>query len=65
MATWKANTNCLLARTKLCGDGASEAGKRRQGQRREEYRNKKEMDAVWRAELSGKSIVRKGRFWLE
>ena len=65
LASWKANTNCLLARTNLCGEGVSEAGKRRHWQKLEELKMRKEMDANFRAQMTGRSIVRKGRFWLD
>ena len=65
LATWKANTNCLLSRTTLCGDGATEAGKRRQWQRVEEEKMRREKEAVWRARVSGHHIVRRGRFFLD
>jgi len=31
----------------------------------EEFKNRREMQAVWRAEVSGHNVVRKGRFWLD
>ena len=65
MACWKANTNCLLSRITLCGDGVSEAAKRRRWQRFEEDRMKREREAVWRAKVSGHNIIRKGRFMLD
>ena len=65
LATVKANMVCMLSRLSLTGDGASEAGKRRQWQRREEDLMHRERQAVWQARISGHSIVRKGKFWLK
>ena len=65
LACWKANTNCLLSRITLCGDGVSAAAKRRRWQRFEEDRMKREKEAVWRAKVSGHNIIRKGRFMLD
>ena len=66
-ATVKANTDCLFSRLSLVGDGAMAAGKRRSWQRREEYLMKREQESVWRCMVSGRSrsVVRKGRFWLD
>ena len=65
LATVKANMACMLSRLSLTGDGVSEAGKRRQWQRREEDLMHRERQAVWQARISGHSLVRKGRFWLD
>ena len=65
LATVKANMACMLSRLSLTGDGASDAGKRRQWQRREEDLMNRERQANWQARISGHSIVRKGRFWLD
>ena len=53
LATVKANMACMLSRLSLTGDGASEAGKRRQWQRREEDLMNRERQAVWQARISG------------
>jgi len=47
------------------GDGASAAGKRRSWQRREEELMNRERQSVWRALVSGQSVIRRGRFWLK
>ena len=64
LATVKANTVCMLSRVSLTGDGASDAGKRRQWQRREEDLMFRERQKIWQARISGHSVVRKGKFWL-
>ena len=65
MATVKANMACMLLRLSLIGEGASEAGERGQWQRREEDLMCREQQANWQARISGHSIVRKGKFWLD
>ena len=65
LATVKANTDCLLARLSLVGDGATQAGKRRSWQRREEHQMKQDREGFWRALVSGRSVVQKGKFWLD
>ena len=65
LATWKANTKCLLSRLSLCGDGVSQAAKRRKWERFEEDKMRREREANWRAKTSGHNIVRRGRFMLD
>ena len=62
LATVKANTSCMLSMLGLTGDGASAAGN---WQKREEALMSQECQAFWQARISGHSIVRKGRFWLD
>ena len=65
LATVKANTTCMLSRLSLTGEGASAAGKRRKWQRRQEDLMNRERQANWQARISGHSIMRNGRFWLD
>ena len=65
LATWKANTSCLLSRVSMTGDGSTEAGKRRNYQKFQEFKMKEEQEAVFRAMVTGHSIIRNGRFWLD
>ena len=53
-----------MARLSQVGEGAGEAGKRRKWIRIEEERMRKSREAVWRAEISGRGLVQRGRFWL-
>ena len=64
LSTVRANTTCLLARLCHVGEGAAGAGRRRSWARLEEENMRKEREAVWRALVSGHSIVRRGRFCL-
>ena len=64
LATVRANTTCMLALVSQVGEGAGEAGKRRRWLRYEEENMRRGREAIWRAEVSGRGVVRRGRFWL-
>ena len=61
---WKTG-KCLLSRLSLCGDGVTQAAKRRRWERIEEDRMRRDREANWRAKTSGHNIVRRGRFMLD
>ena len=48
----------------MVGEAAAMARKRRQWGKFEEARMRKEREAAWRAETTGKQVVRRGQFWL-
>ena len=61
----KANTSVLLGRLGMVGEGAAMARGRRQWGRMEEERMRREREAAWRADTTGREVVRRGRFWLQ
>ena len=65
LATVKANVDCLMARLILLGGQSSEAGKRRRSQKQAEHWMRMEQEASWRAYVSGRSVIRKGRFLMD
>ena len=60
----KANMSVLLGRLGMVGEGAAMASKRRQWGRMEEARVRREREVAWRAETTGREVVRRGQFWL-
>ena len=63
-ANVKANISVLLDRTSMIGEGAMVARGRREWTRLEERRMRDERQAAWRADTTGRAVVRKGHFWL-
>ena len=61
----KANTSVLLGRLGMVGEGAAMARGRRKWGRVEEARMRREREAAWRADTTGREVVRRGRFWLK
>ena len=62
-AVVRANQTLLLSRLGQCGEGAGLAGRRRQWLRSEEIKMKFQREADWRAGLTGKEVIRRGRYW--
>ena len=60
----KANISVLLDRSSMIGEGALVARGRREWTRLEERRMRDERQAAWRADTTGRAVVRKGHFWL-
>ena len=60
----KANISVLLGRLGMVGEGAAMARGRRQWSSFEEMRMRREREAAWRAETTGREVVRRGHFWL-
>ena len=60
----KANISVLLGRLGMVGEGAAMARGRRQWSSFEEMRMRREREAAWRAETTGREVVRRGQFWL-
>merc|ERR1719319_1723467 len=60
----KANISVLLGRLGMVGEGAAKARGRREWGRMEEMRMRREREAAWRADTTGREVVRRGRFWL-
>ena len=60
----KDNMLVLLGRLGMVGEGAAMASKRRQWGKMEEARMRKEREAAWRAETTGREVIRRGQFWL-
>ena len=58
----KANMLVLLGRLGMVGEGAAMASKRRQWGRMEEVRMRREREAAWRAETTGRQVVRRASF---
>ena len=54
----------LLGRLGMIGEGAALARKRRQWGQFEEARMRREREAAWRAETTGRQVVRSGQYWL-
>ena len=48
----------------MVGEGAAMASKRRQWGKLEEARMRREREAAWRAETTGREVIRRGQFWL-
>ena len=48
----------------MIGDGAKMARERREWGRLEEKRARDDRQAAWRAEFTGKAVIRRGHFWL-
>ena len=61
----KANLSVLMGRLGMVGEGAAMARGRRQWGRMEEERMRREREAAWRADTTGREVVRRGRFWLQ
>ena len=60
----KANMSVLLGRLRMVGEGAAKARGRRKLGRMEEMRMRREREAAWKADTTGREVVRQGRFWL-
>ena len=60
----KANISMLLNRSSMIGEGAKLARGRREWTKLEERRIRDERQAAWRADTTGKAVIRKGHFWL-
>ena len=60
----KANISVLLDRASMIGEGAMVARGRREWTKLEERRMRDERQAAWRADTTGRAVVRKGHFWL-
>ena len=58
----KSNTSVLLGRLGMVGEGAAMARGRREWGRVEEARMRREREAAWRADTTGREVVRRGRF---
>ena len=62
VAAVRANSNCLLTRLALVGDGARQASDRRQWRKREEHLMRKEREAQWHRQIRGYGITHRGEF---
>ena len=63
VAIARANSNCLLSRLSLIGEGSKEASKRRQWTYREETIMKNEREAQWHRRTRGHGIKHRGGFF--
>ena len=59
-----ANISVLLNRSSMIGEGAKLSRGRREWTKLEERRIRDERQAAWRADTTGKAVIRKGHFWL-
>ena len=60
----RANAGCLLARMGQVGDGVDLAGKRRRWAASQEEKMRGEREACWLSVTSGRSLVRRGQFFM-
>ena len=59
-----ANISVLLNRSSMIGEGAKLSRGRREWTKLEERKIRDERQAAWRADTTGKAVIRKGHFWL-
>ena len=60
----RAQSQCLLFRLGMLGEGNKRAAKRRQWAMREETRMKEERRAIWLSQVRGRGLVRRGQFMI-